>query len=240
MSAQPLRGRGVLAGVVAAAADWLVESAEPAADHEVRAERLDERPVVAVVGLARRSGVTTVARGLGAELAARDPGSACAVTTAGPGGAVPLGLPAAGRLARILEPVGAGRTRACGRLCLVECEDAVSLAGAARDLAPLVLDVADPGLAASAAALADTVLLVGDPSVEPALAAVVAESLARVGPQPIVVLNRSPGDARWECHAHIELPEARVGTQLALAGREPRGPLGRAIEALADRCVAVG
>ena len=36
----------------------------------------------------------------------------------------------------------------------------------------------------------------------------------------------------------LRLPDARMGAQLALSGREPRGDLGRAIAALADRCEA--
>ena len=237
MSAQPLLGaRAMVASALSAAAEWLVEPADPAGASKPAEASLVERPVVAVVGLAPRCGTTTVARALGAELAARDPAGACAVTGRMGGGSVPLGLPAAGRLTRTLEPVAGGRTKACGRLCLVDCADRAALAGALLYLAPLVLDVAEPCEAAQAVALADVVLLVGLPPLEPALAAVVAESLARVGPEPQILLNRARDeDGPWSARASLELPESRLGAQLALAGREARGELGRAVSTLADR-----
>ena len=79
-------------------------------------------------------------------------------------------------------------------------------------------------------------VVVGTPEVEPSLAAVIAESLARVGPEPVVVLNRrAPGGDAWG-EVAFELPEARMAAHLALAGREPRGDLGRVVAGLADRC----
>ncbi len=237
MSARPAAARGVLAAALGAAVDWLVE---PAADAptappaEVVVERLEERPVVAVVGLRPRCGATVVARALAAELAARDPGGAAAVTATGaPGGGVPLGLPAAGRLARTLTPVSGGTARACGRLCLVPVADTVRLADATRYLAPLVLDVGDPQEAHAAAAIAGAVVLVGGRGIEPALATLVAESLARVGPEPVIAWNRG-GEHDPPASAAVQLPEARLGARLALAGREPRGPLGSAIRSLVE------
>ena len=237
MSAQPILGaRAMVASALSAAADWLVEPADLATTSEPHGTSLTERPVVAVVGLAPRSGATTVARALGVELAARDPAGACAVTAGWGGGSVPLGLPASGRLARKLGAVAGARTKTCGRLCLVDCPDRAALAGALLYLAPLVLDVAEPGEASSAAALADEVVLVGTPPLEPALAAVMSESLTRVGPEPQILLNRAlDDDGPWSGRASLELPESRLGAQLALAGREPRGELGRAVSALADR-----
>lgn len=237
MSAEPILGaRAMVASALSAAADWLVAPADPAGALEPAGTSLIERPVVAVVGLAPRCGATTIARALGAELAARDPAGACGVTAAIGGGSVTLGVPAAGRLARALGPVAGGRTKTCGRLCLVDSPDWAGLAGALLYLAPLVLDVAEPHEASPAAALADMVLLVGVPPLEPALAVVVSESLARVGPEPQILLNRALDDAGpWSGRACLELPESRLGAQLALAGRESRGELGRAISALADR-----
>jgi len=236
VSARPaLKGRGFLTSALAATADWFIEPAEPAAA-EGWPGPLEARPVVAVVGLSPRCGATTVARALGAELAARDPGGACVVTSAGPAGPCALGLPAAARLARTLSPLAGAGARAWGRLCLVETHDRVAVAEATRYLAPLVLDVADRA-GASAAALADHVLLVGLPTTEPALTAVIAESLSRAGGDPVAVLNRTgAGAERWEGRGAVELPESRMGAQLALAGREPRGRLGRAVAELADRC----
>ena len=243
MSARAERRRGLVASAVGTAVDWLIEPAEadaPVAPPEVVLERLVERPVVAVIGLRPRSGTTVAARALAAELGRRDPGGVAAATASVPsGGAVPLGLPGAVRLARTLAPVSGGTSRACGRLCLVPGADAVRLADAARYLAPLVLDVADPAEASAVAALSQAVVVVGGPGVEPALAAMVADSLARVGPGPIVICTR-PGERaeRWRGVAQLQLPEARMGARLALAGREPRGELGRVIEELADRCTA--
>lgn len=242
MSAQPALGaRGVIAGVLSAAADWLVEPAERVERSSPAAATVQERPVVAVVGLAPRCGTSTVARALGVELAGRDPCGASAVTAAAGDGALPLGTPAAGRLARSLAPVAGGSTRACGRLCLVGGTDRAALAGAVLYLAPLVLDVDDPQDASAAASLADRVLLVAGPRTEPALAAVVARSLGRIGPEPLVVVTRAQeaGQTPWSGRAAAQLPDSRMGAQLALAGREPRGDLGRAVALLADRIQAV-
>lgn len=233
-----------MTSALGAAVDWLVEpaaeAAPPSPPADVVVEHMEERPVVAVVGLRPRCGATVVARALAAELAARDAAGAAAVTAAGiRGGGVPLGLPAAGRLARTLAPVSGGTSRACGRLCLVPAADRLRLADATRYLAPLVLDVGDPQGAPAAAAIAGSVILVGGPEVEPALAALVAESLARVGPEPVIAYNPSREDAeRWGELAAVDLPNSRVGARLALAGREARGELGRAIQALADACGA--
>ena len=239
MSPSP-QGQGLVATAVGAAVDWLLEPAESPADQAATTPRPEPRRVVAVAGLARRCGTTVVARALGAELAARDVAGACAVTTTPGAAGVPFGLPAAGRLARVLGPLTGGNVRACGRLCLVSSQDRAAIAHAARDLAPLVLDVGDPAEASAAAALADCLLIVAAPATEPALARVVADSLAPVGPAPIVVLNRDGGDAAGHGWAEMEavtLPESRMGAQLALAGREARGELGRAVSALAERCL---
>ena len=70
------------------------------------------RPVVAVFGLGEGCGATTVARALGAELAARDPAGACAVSSPSRSGALPLGSAPRrawpGRSARLPGSVGAG------------------------------------------------------------------------------------------------------------------------------------
>ena len=129
---------------------------------------------------------------------------------------------------------GVGTARACGRLCLVDAPDRLALSGAALHMAPLVFDVTEPDEAASVAGLAHAVVLVGGPRAEPALASAMAASLARVGPAPLVVASRPAADSRWHAKADVEVPHSRLGAQWALAGREPRGELGRAIEALAD------
>jgi hypothetical protein len=235
VSAQPL-----LAAAIARAGAWLLEpvdeiaAGQPAASEDSPAAA--RRPVVAVFGLGADCGATVVSRGLGAELAARDPGGACAVHSDSGSGALPLGLPAAVRLARTISTLAGARAQASGRLCLVSCPDIPRLAEAARDLAPLVVDAGHSAIGGSPAALADHVVIVATPRVEPALASVMRDSLARVGPEPLVVLNRAREPAGYGDRADLVLPESRLGAQLALAGREPRGVLGRALAEVADRC----
>ena len=232
------------AGLLAAVADFLVEPLEPAAPAGAGAD-LDwtrmARPVVAVAGLAPRCGTTTVARALAAELALRDDGGAAIVSAeAVAGGGIPLGTPAAGRLGRAVQRSLPSQTRAVGRICLTVADrDDAALVDAARDLAPLVLDVGEPARISVAASLVDAVVLVGGPGTEPALASVLAESLCSVGPEPVVVLNRDrDDDERWEGRCALRLPETRMGAQLAFAGREARGELGRAVARLADLVAA--
>lgn len=227
--------RGLAATALAKASAWLVEPAEsPPTPVDIPV-----RPSIAAVGLAAGCGCTTVARALAVELAARDPSGAAAVAGETAAATVPFRSATAGRLARALgEPEGAG-VRTAGRLCLVTAGQPAQLATALRHLAPLVLDVshgAAPGVPAS---LADHVVLVATPEVEPALAAVVAASLARVGPEPFVVLNRAEEPGAWADRVTLMLGDSRAGAQLALAGRDARGRLGQAIGELADACEAV-
>lgn len=230
--------RGLLAAMLARVEDFLLEPAEPTREAASPAPAA-QRPVIAVFGLARRCGTTTVARALAAELAARD-GGAAAVSSPVSAAGIPLASPAAARLAKAMAEMPRARTRAVGRLCLVEGPSPLELADAARLHAPLVLDAGSEQVGGAAAAVADHVLLVGAPSVEPALAVVVTGCLARVGPEPLVVLNRADGRPAWEGRAAHELPESRMGAQLALGGREPRGALGCAVAELADRCAEPG
>jgi len=231
-------------GLLAAVADFLIEPAEPAAPVEGQLDRAwtdFAQPVFAVVGLAPRCGATTLARALAAELALRDRGGAAIVSAETvAGGGIPLGTPAAGRLGRAVQRSLPSQTRAVGRLCLTASgPNQARLVDAARDLAPLVLDVADSGQTAVAASLVDAVVIVGGPACEPSLAAVLSPSLGRVGPDPVVVLNRDrDGEPRWEGRCALRLPESRMGAQLALAGREARGELGRAVTRLADLLAA--
>jgi hypothetical protein len=120
----------------------------------------------------------------------------------------------------------------------VEGTDELMLADVARLHAPVVLD-AGASLGGAPAAIADRVVLVGTAGVEPALAGVAAACLARVGAEPVTVLNRAREDeGRWARRTAVELPDSRLGAQLALSGREPRGELGRAVATLADLCEA--
>jgi hypothetical protein len=255
--------RGMLAAALASVGSFLIEPAEPVersgwAPDPV--EQLRARPVVAVFGLARGCGTTTVARALAVELASRDPANAAIVACESPAAGVRLATQPAARLARSIQDYPRAHARAVGRLCLVHA-DLVQLTEGARHLAPLVLDAGSSGVGGVPASLADRTVLVTTPAAEPALARVAADCLARVGPEPVIVLNRVT-DARPVAHqdgalpgpgsesngqvagghAHrdagrspIPLPDSRLGAQLALSGREPRGALGHAVVRLADR-----
>ncbi|MFN2617880.1 MAG: hypothetical protein ABR581_12280 [Thermoleophilaceae bacterium] len=237
MTQAAAQGRGLLAAALARAGTWLLEPASPA---ELPGEpsQADSalRPVVCVFGLARGCGATVVARALASELAVRDPAGAAAVASAGSGGGIPLALPSAARLARVLADVPGTKTRAVGRLCLVEGAEPLTLADTARYHAPLVIDAGSTEVGGVPLAVADHLLLVAGPRLEPALAAVTATCLARAGPEPLVVLNRAPEEEPWSGRAQLRLPDSRMGAQLALAGRAPRGALGYAVAELADRC----
>jgi len=234
--------RGSLATALAVAGSWLIEPAERPPEAEVATPGA-LRPVIAVFGLARGCGVTVVSRALAAELARRDVDGTAAVHNDARTSGIPLATHAAGQLARALADVPGADTRAVGRLCLVGGADHGALADSTRHLAPLVIDAGAAALGGVPAALADRVVLVATPAVEPALATVAADCLARAGHEPIVVLNRAASgggsdgapSAAERFRSHV-LPHARLGAQLAIGGREPRGELGRAVAELADVC----
>ena len=232
-----------IAAALAAAGAWLLDPAEPARPETLTAPAA-LRPVVAVFGLARGCGTTVVARALAAELARRDPVGAAAVHCDEGASGIPLATPAATRLARALADVPGADTRAVGRLCLIGGADGARVVDGARYVAPLVLDAGATALGGAPAALADEAVVVATPSVEPALAAAAADCLGRLDREPIVVLNRAGPRAAastgWAGRAAHVLPESRMGAQLALGGREPRGSLGRAVCELADRCEGRG
>jgi hypothetical protein len=219
------------------AGEWLVEpaaaaSAEPAPTLTVVPPR--SYPLVGVVGLARRCGATTVARALAAELASRHGGAAVVASPTRPA-VVPLGSSApAAHLADTLAQLD--ERRAAGRLCLAACSDARLLAAATRQVAPAVMEVQPGSAALDAARVLDRILLVASPALEPALAAAVAETIAAVADPPLIAVNRASDHGLWLVHADVLVPDSRVGARLALAGREPRGWLGRAVEQLADLC----
>jgi hypothetical protein len=232
---------GVLSAALTAARDFLLDPVEPAdARHTAAPGR---RPVVTVFGLARGCGSTMVARALAAELAARDAGGASAVTCETRGSAIQLATHEASRLARSLDEIS-GRARAVGRLCLVAGAETAALAEAVRGLSPLVIDAGATLLGGVPACVADRTVLVTTPAMELALARVAAECVSRVGPEPILVVNRagegsafaSGATAGASGQAPLPLPESRIGAQLALGGRAAHGELGRAIGALADSC----
>jgi hypothetical protein len=270
-SGGPRRGR--LQGLLAAAGSFLLDppdavDAHDAVDAAFPGGLRDEagagplappatRPVIAVFGLAGGCGATVVARALASELAARDPGGTAAVACEARPGGPPLATKAAARLARALEDLPGG-ARALGRLCLLRGADPSSLSNALRGLAPLVIDAGSSSLGGARACVADRTLIVTTPAIEPTLGRVAIECVARVGPEPTLVMNRArhadepaeapgdeppeePGAERPEAPGQtvrlgeaIALPESRLGAQLALSGREARGGLVRAVARLVD------
>ena len=232
------RGRGLVASALATAGAWLLEPAEATAQ-EASMQRVGERPVIAVFGLAPGCGATTVARSLAVELARRDAAGVAAVGCgSAPGaGASMLATRPASRLARELEGAGE-QARPAGRICLVAGGDYAATVAAVRPHVPLVLDSGGAEPAPAAGAIADAVVLVARPGIEPALAAVMAEGLARVGPHPLTIVNRSLDAPDWDGLAVETLPDARAAARLALAGREPGRAFGRAVARLVDRLEA--
>jgi len=232
------QGRGLLTTALMQVERWLLEPADGhadvASDPQPRAAAL--RRVTAVFGLAPHCGTTTVARALAIEHARRDPAHAAAVSCEEGSLAIPLATAPAIRLARTLGRPAEGQVRAVGRLCLLRSTDHLWLVDALAGIAPLVLDAGHSRSPAAAASLADNVVLVASPQVEPALAAVVAASLARVGPEPVTVVNRATDAGRWDGRPVVLLPASRAEARLALAGREPRRAFGAAIAGLAELC----
>ena len=232
-----LGGRGPLATALAAAGAWLLEPAEPAASRWCRRPRRRGRSWRSS-GWPRSCGVTW-SRG-------RSPPSSPAATPPGrrPSTARP-GRPAS-RLRRRLpaswrgsSPRCPGRTRGrSGASAWSAVRSAARVADTARHFAPLVLDAGGPRSAACRRRWRTRSWWSASPSTEPALAAVAVDCLARLGTsrswcstgrgerdltrrgrrgrdQPTVVRSR-----------HHVLPDSRMGAQLALGGREPRGRAG--------------
>jgi len=229
--------RGLLRLVASGVEGFLLEPAARVEPEVAPPVELPPRPVIAVHGLTRRCGSTMVARALAAELASRDPAGTAAVASAVPSGGIPLATSAAGRLANELGEATGATATAVGRLCLVEGGELGALADLARERAPLVVDAGTGTLEAEAAALTDGFVLVATPATEPSLAHVVADCVRALGREPVMVLNRASAGTTPAVGGPA-LPESRMGAQLALGGRPPRGELGRAIAALADRCGA--
>ncbi len=231
--------RGALGALAAGVGSFLLEPAEEdgagAGVPSSIAPPLGTRPVVAVFGLARGCGTTTVARALAAELGCRDPSGTAAVECEPRSGGVPLAARPAARLARMLARSGRV-TRAHGRICLVHAAgDPAGLVETLSGVAPLVIDAGSGAVGGVCASLATRSVLVTTPALEPSLAELAGDCLERVGPPPLVTVNRSRDDPahspEW-----LLLPESRMGAGLALSGRESRGELGRAVGALADLC----
>jgi Mrp family chromosome partitioning ATPase len=228
VSAHPVsQRRGLIASMAAQVAAYVLEPVEETIETEP--VELEPHPVIAVVSASARSGATTVARLLAAELASRGDGAAV-VSGAAPAGRGGPPVRAATRLATALRT--AGRMRPVGRLCLAQADQAEGLVNAARYLAPVVFDLAPDGSAASAARIADRVVVVAGAACEPALAAAVRLVL---GGEVTTVVNRVVDRGAWEDRADIFIPESRIAARAAALGTRALGPMGTAIADLADR-----
>jgi hypothetical protein len=231
--AAPRRG-GLVAAALARVEEWLLDPVDEVAARSPVPPV--EPPIVAVVPLAPRCGGTTIARGLAATFAARTADGAALVC--GPSGSVALSLSTAGatRLAGKVGDFIDAPHRVSGRLCLVEGDPRIARAAALRHQTALVVEVPHGEDASEAAALADVTVLVAAGHTEPALAVVVGASLARSGPDPILVTGRATDEDPGPGEAVLRMPDARLASRIALAGREPPGALGATITELADRC----
>jgi hypothetical protein len=243
--------RGWLSAIAAQVSDYVFEPIEETVEAEPPA--LTPHPVIAVVSAAPSSGTTTVARLLGAELAARA-GGAAVVTSPGATRRTAPPSRAAIRLATALA--GVAGAQPCGRLCLAHVRALAADAGdlaeasavgstgselagivsAARYLAPVVLDLPADGSAAAVATIAERVAVVAAATSEPALLDAVA---ALTGGEPLKVVNRVTDATAWgeRGDAHL-LPDSRIAVRAAAMGTRALGPLGSAIAELADALAA--
>jgi hypothetical protein len=232
--------RGWLSALVALVSDFVFEPIEETVEPEPQA--LQPQPVIAVVSAAPRSGATTVARLLAAELASRADGAAIVTSTSPTRRSAPPSR-AASRLATALA--GVADVQPCGRLCVARLSPATAnavaregwasqvgrIVNAARYLAPVVLDLPADGSAVTIATTADRIAVVTAATGEPPLLDAVA---AIVGDRPVKVVNRLADPMTWAGRADLQLPDSRIAARAAAIGTRPLGSLGAAITELAD------
>jgi len=218
--------RSWLTALVAQVEEFVFETVE--GEVEPAPVPLEPQPVVAIVSAARKSGASTLARLLAAEMAARTGGAALVTSPTQPRRPAPPSR-AAIRLATALT--GAAEPQPLGRLCIAGARELEKVVNAARYLAPVVLDLPPDGFAAASIAVADRVAVVAGASAEPPLLDAVAMVIAG---DPIRIVNRVADSSGWIGHADLLLPESKLGARAAAIGVRARGPLGSAIADLAD------
>jgi hypothetical protein len=214
-----------LSALVAQVSEYVFEEIEETVEQP---QRLVSHQVVAVVAAAPRSGTTTVARLLAAEMASRGDGAALVLGSGKPRRGTPPSRSAV-RLATALA--GVADVQPLGRICVAASGDRSTEVNAARYLAPVVLDVPADGSAAAVAAFVDRIVVVSGAAGEPALLDAVATV---IGGDPLKVANRVTEAGDWKARADALLPESRLAARAAAMGTRALGPLGSAIAGLAD------
>jgi hypothetical protein len=220
--------RELLAGGLQRVGAYLLEPPPQSAPPEIEIRTREPAPAradVLVLGLTRRCGVSTLARGLAAQLGAggaqghvvtlRAPGDGSSRGHASRGGGYVWDLP--GGLHDPAEVAEYGRLvgRLAGGSGVVWDVPATELQRV-RELEPSL-----------------TVLVVPGQS-QPALAELVAETLRERLPELLVVANRVRSSERWSGLAAICVPDSRLGALLAARGRRPGGRMGEALARLAE------
>ena len=103
---------------------------------------------------------------------------------------------------------------------------ATRLVDTTRHHAPVVIDAGSEELGGAAAAVADRAVIVTSQGVAPALARVATDCIARVGPPPVVVLNRAPHDqpGLFALRTHRSVPASRWADERHAASWAARSP----------------
>jgi hypothetical protein len=178
---------------------------------------------VLLLGLTRRCGVSTLARGLAAQM--------------GAGGA------AQGHVVSLL-PSGEGSSLRRGGGCVWDLpgnlHDAVEVAEYGRLVgrlaagSTLIWDVPASELQRVRELEPAPAVLVVPGQSQPALAELVAETLRGRLPELLVVANRVRSPQLWSGLAAICVPDSRLGALLAARGMRPGGGMGEALARLAE------
>jgi hypothetical protein len=220
----------LIAAVLARAQGFLLEPPPtveaPAAAVPVLVPAVARNAVqVAVTGLSRGSGATTVAAGLAHALVVPGERSGHLVslrpgaTRRGPPGVVVWELPPALRNSAEIADYGSTLARLA----------------AGSDAAAVVWDVGadDMALATHLLEGCDALVCVTDGSAEPALCTLVCDMLAERYGRVLLVPNRVRDEEAWSGRCAVAVPESRLAAALIVRGRAPGGALAAALARLA-------
>jgi hypothetical protein len=219
----------LLAAALARAQGFLLEPPKEAAPAPaVPLGLVGAEPVqVAVTGLSRGSGASTVAAGLALALFAPGarPAHLVSLAPAGDGPRGNLGpvvrweLPPALENAEELADYGATLARLAG----------------ARGIAAVVWDIPSDelGRAAGVVEACGSLVCVAEASAEPVLCALVRDMLAERHGRVELIANRVREPEAWMGHCAVTVPESRLAAALIARGRAPGGAVGEALGRLA-------